>query len=111
MRERIWSALSPPSTVNGSTGVCRKRDFFFMRDDYSRVLRRMLERAADAQVRGRSTVRAGAVMSNRSADSERERNEVAGNDVGRQFDAGRCLDVAGMERPGPDVARVHKHGG
>src|ERR1700675_160247 len=31
MRERIWSAVSAASTTNGSTGVCRKRDFFDMR--------------------------------------------------------------------------------
>ena len=30
MRARIWSAVSPASTANGSIGVCRKRDFFFM---------------------------------------------------------------------------------
>src|SRR2546428_12204265 len=30
MRDRIWSPVSPASTVNGSTGVCRKRDFFAM---------------------------------------------------------------------------------
>src|SRR5438132_1490566 len=31
MRERTSSAERPASTANGSTGVCRKRDFFFMR--------------------------------------------------------------------------------
>jgi hypothetical protein len=32
MRARTWSALSPASTANGSIGVCRKRDFYFMRE-------------------------------------------------------------------------------
>src|SRR6266699_2827250 len=31
MRASTCSALSPASTTNGSIGVCRKRDFFFMR--------------------------------------------------------------------------------
>jgi hypothetical protein len=32
MRAITCSALSPGSTTNGSIGVCRKRDFFFMRE-------------------------------------------------------------------------------
>src|SRR4029077_11046899 len=83
IRVRSSSAEMPASTVNGSIGVCRKRDFFFMRAQ----LNHNLEGFADADVRGRAVRdRAGAVVSPRGADGERHRCEVAEDDDARELD-------------------------
>src|SRR5947209_3412077 len=43
IRATIWSAVRPPSTTNGSIGVCRKRDVFF-------VIRRTLNHKKNSQL-------------------------------------------------------------
>src|ERR1700681_1518626 len=44
MRASTASAVRPPSTANGSIGVCRKRDFFFMRDTLNHKRRGLIRR-------------------------------------------------------------------
>src|SRR5688500_11582476 len=100
------SAVNPLSTVKGSIGVCRKRDFFFIRDNYMGGSR-SLERAADPQIRGTGGLARRAVAAPRRAGGDREAQRVAGDDVRRQFGADCRLDIVELEtaRPGvPDVA-------
>src|ERR671926_317288 len=98
MRARISSAVSPSSTANGSIGVCRKRDFFFMRRQLYR-----LKRSTDPEVDRRAIARdAAAVVTARGADRRGERKEVSGDDVRRQLAADRCLERVGAERARPD---------
>src|SRR6185295_7169884 len=111
MRASTWSAVSPASTANGSIGVCRKRDFFFMRDqlnhNISMTVRSRLKRAADAHVR-RDLIadHTAAVASPRRARADGEAREVPGHDVGGDLGSGRRLDRLGAERARPGMTDI-----
>src|SRR5439155_23989565 len=126
MRASTCSALSPASTTNGSIGVCRKRDFFFMRCSLEHktlsttVESPTSERSPDADVDrraiGKTTV---AIVSPRGADRGGERRVVAGDDAGGELAAGGRFQRCGVERGRPRVAgirddralnRVQEHG-
>src|SRR5712692_1911507 len=105
MRESTSSAVRPASTANGSTGVCRKRDFFFMRGQLNHKC--ALKRVAEAEVERRTIRdRVAAIVSPRDADRRGEGQRVRGDDIERQLGAGGRLDVSRVERARPRVARV-----
>src|ERR1035437_5507523 len=113
IRVRISSAVSPASTANGSTGVCRKRDSFVMRGTLylsglgtwgpglvARSCR--LERVAEADVHCRAVAdRVAAVVPPRGARGRGEGQRIAGDEVDRKLRAGRRLEIARVEGAGP----------
>src|SRR5262252_5781725 len=103
MRARTCSALSPASTANGSIGACRKRDFFFMREQ----LNHRSEGLSDAEVERRAIAeRAAAIVAERDACGEGQRREVRDDDVRRGLDADRGLEVACLKRRRPRLSGV-----
>src|SRR5436189_6479997 len=118
MRTSSSSADRPASTANGSIGVWRKRDFFFIRVTLyafdvrgSRFdLRRRSKGPPDARVERRAAARRSAVVPPRCAAGERQRQVVPENDVGGEFAADGGLDRARVEGVCPRVARVDESG-
>src|SRR6266487_2555032 len=126
MRTSTCSALSPASTTNGSIGVCRKRDFFFMRCSLEHKSRSTTvespasERSTDADVDRRAIGETtAAIVSPRCAQRGGEWKVVAGDDAGGELAAGGRFQRRGAERGRPRVAgirddralnRVKEHG-
>src|SRR5436309_8336905 len=70
----------------------------------------MLERPSNAKVHGGALANdSAAVVAPRSADSDCERNRIAGDDVRRKLTAGRILDGVCVERPRPGMPGVDEH--
>src|SRR2546422_9448352 len=110
MRERTSSAERPASTTNGSTGVCRKRDFFFMRAQLNH--KSASKRVTEAEVDGRAIWnRVAAIVSPRGADRRREQQRVGGDEFERQLGARGRLDVPRVERARPRVPGIREDGG
>src|SRR3954469_3577608 len=119
MRASRSVAVTSDSTVNGSTGARRKRDFVFMPPiiigpslfSSSRLpVFPSSERVAEPSERGGAIAAGDGIARPRGATGDRDAQRVDDDEIQRELAARGVADVGGAEGAIPRVPGVGKHG-